>query len=56
MKTTVPEIWTVDRLRQMAIEELLAHGGNRDDLTRLREHFRKLDEENQPFNREIPKA
>ena len=57
MKSKTAEIfWTDERLRQMAISELLAHGGNSDDLIRLREHFQKIDENNppQPGQVEIP--
>jgi hypothetical protein len=35
------DIWTEERLEAPAIGELISHGGSRDDLSRLREHFRK---------------
>ena len=48
MKSKPAEIfWTDERLRQMAISELLAHGGNSEDLIRLREQFKKADGNNQ---------
>jgi hypothetical protein len=56
MSKSTEIFWTEDRLRQMAINELLAHGGNSDDLIRLRQHFKKADENNQAQapNIEIP--
>jgi len=35
------KFWTDEMLQDAAIGELLKHGGNRDDLSRLREYFRK---------------
>jgi hypothetical protein len=39
------DIWTEERLEALAIGELLKHGGSRDDLSRLREYFRKRAED-----------
>lgn len=44
MSKSAEIFWTEDRLRQMAINELRSHGGNQNDLNRLREHFKKADE------------
>jgi hypothetical protein len=35
------ERWTDEALQEAAVSELLRHGGSRDDLSRLREHFSK---------------
>ena len=45
MSKTSEIFWTEDRLRQMAINELRSHGETQDDLNRLREYFRKADED-----------
>jgi hypothetical protein len=37
--------WTNERLEEAAVSELLKHGGSHEDLSRLREHFRKRAEE-----------
>ena len=39
------DIWTEECPEAPAIGELLRHGGSRDDLSRLREHFRKRAQE-----------
>ena len=45
------EYWTLEKLEEAAVNELLSHGGNQDDLKRLHQHFRdiannKSDDEN----------
>ena len=35
------EYWTAEKLEEAAARELLSHGGSRDELSRLREYFRK---------------
>ena len=35
------EYWTAEKLEEAAASELLSHGGSRNELSRLREHFRK---------------
>jgi hypothetical protein len=56
MNSKPQEIWTAERLQQAALEELARHGGSQDDLRRLREHFRKAAEPENPPNPEIPEA
>ena len=36
------EYWTLEKLEEAAVNELLSHGGNQDDLKRLRQHFRDV--------------
>ena len=51
------EFWSPQRLEHAAYDELARHGGNQDDLRRLKAHFKKVaDAEDQPFDPEIPKA
>jgi hypothetical protein len=42
------------RLERAALDELLRHGGNKDDVEKLREHFRTAVEPENPPGPEIP--
>jgi hypothetical protein len=48
--------WSPKRAEQAALDELARHGGNAEDIRRLREYFAAAEPDSQQPNTEIPDA